>query len=129
MMVKSTFPLVMGAAVLALSGCLGGEGLKQYNGNPNSIIATNQDRGDDAVSIIDGHAAIVYDPDGCQGWMIDDGVEATPDAGSIRRPACRFVTRNSRRELWLVNISPTARVCATMFRTTVDNLREYTCGT
>lgn len=74
MMVKSTFPL-LGAAVLALSGCFAEGGLQRYNGNPNSIIATNQDRGDDAVAIKDGHAAIVYDPDGCQGWMIDDGVE------------------------------------------------------
>ncbi len=75
MMMKSSFPLMMGASALLLSACVGGDGLQRYNGNPNSVIATNQDRGDDTQNITDGHAAIVYDPDGCQGWIIDDGVE------------------------------------------------------
>ena len=25
--------------------------------------------------LTEGHAAIAYDPDGCQGWIIDDGLE------------------------------------------------------
>lgn len=75
MMVRSSFPLMMGATALLLSACVAGDGLQRYNGNPNSVIATSQDRGRDSRNIADGHAAIVYDPDGCQGWIIDDGVE------------------------------------------------------
>ncbi len=74
-MMKRILPFALIGSALILSACVEGGGLRAYNGNPNSIIATNQDRGSDAVNIVDGHAAIVYDPDGCQGWMIDDGVE------------------------------------------------------
>lgn len=69
------------AAVLAmgLSGCAGGliegfEGTQPYSG-PESVIATAEDFGRDRVALIDGQAAIAYDPDGCQVWIIDDGVE------------------------------------------------------
>lgn len=62
-----------------LSGCGGGfvevfEGTKPYSG-PDSVIATNKDRGEDDAGLVDGQAAIAYDPDGCQVWIIDDGVE------------------------------------------------------
>ena len=29
----------------------------------------------DSVALVDGEAAIAYDPDGCQVWIIDDGIE------------------------------------------------------
>ncbi len=59
-------------AVMVLSGC---EGLTPYRQSPNTVIATNHDTGFDNKSLVDGHAAIAYDPDGCQGWIMDDGVE------------------------------------------------------
>jgi hypothetical protein len=62
----------------ALSGCGGFfegiEGTQRYSG-PDSVIATAEDYGRDAVDLVDGEAAIAYDPDGCQVWIIDDGVE------------------------------------------------------
>lgn len=70
------------ALVLAtgLSGCggytegFGFEGTQRYSG-PDSVIATGQDHGTDAGDLVDGQAAIAYDPDGCQVWIIDDGIE------------------------------------------------------
>jgi hypothetical protein len=69
--------LILGFGTL-LSGC-GGlfegiEGTQPYSG-PDSVIATAEDYGRDAVGLKDGEAAIAYDPDGCQVWIIDDGVE------------------------------------------------------
>jgi hypothetical protein len=68
---------VLGLGTL-LSGCggffEGVEGTQPYSG-PDSVIATAEDFGRDAVSLKDGEAAIAYDPDGCQVWIIDDGVE------------------------------------------------------
>ena len=62
----------------ALSGCGGFfesfEGTQPYSG-PDSVIATAEDFGRDKVSLVDGQAAIAYDPDGCQVWIIDDGIE------------------------------------------------------
>jgi len=69
--------LVLGLGTL-LSGCggffEGVEGTQRYSG-PDSVIATAEDYGRDAVALKDGEAAIAYDPDGCQVWIIDDGVE------------------------------------------------------
>jgi hypothetical protein len=69
--------LVLGLGTL-LSGCgsffEGVEGTQPYSG-PDSVIATAEDYGRDSVSLQDGEAAIAYDPDGCQVWIIDDGVE------------------------------------------------------
>jgi hypothetical protein len=69
--------LVLGFGTL-LSGC-GGlfegiEGTRPYSG-PDSVIATAQDYGRDSSNLVDGEAAIAYDPDGCQVWIIDDGLE------------------------------------------------------
>jgi hypothetical protein len=69
--------LVLGLGTL-LSGC-GGlfegiEGTVPYSG-PDSVIATAQDYGRDDTKLVDGEAAIAYDPDGCQVWIIDDGLE------------------------------------------------------
>jgi hypothetical protein len=63
--------LAVGAS---LSGCglLGGSRL--YHG-PDSVIATDDDTGTDDGGLVDGEAAIAYDPDGCQVWIIDDGLE------------------------------------------------------
>lgn len=62
-------------AALALSGCTEGfEGTRPYSG-PNSVIATGLDKGHDSGVLRNGHAAIAYDPDGCQNWIIDDGLE------------------------------------------------------
>ena len=63
----------------AVSGCGAGliegiEGTQRYSG-PDSVIATAEDFGRDKVGLVDGEAAIAYDPDGCQVWIIDDGVE------------------------------------------------------
>jgi hypothetical protein len=42
----------------------------------DSIIARGADAGFlDKGPLREGEAAIVYDPDGCQGWLIDDGIE------------------------------------------------------
>ena len=57
----------------ALAGCT--SGLTPYGGNPNTVIATARDTGFDKIGLRDGGAAIAYDPDGCQGWLMDDGVE------------------------------------------------------
>lgn len=60
---------------LALSGCVT-DGLTAYNGDPNTVIATGKDKGSvDKTGLINGQAAIAYDPDGCQVWIMDDGVE------------------------------------------------------
>lgn len=50
------------------------EGTQPYSG-PDSVIATAEDYGEDDAALVDGQAAIAYDPDGCQVWIIDDGVE------------------------------------------------------
>lgn len=63
------------AAALLLTACGEGfEGTQAYSGS-NSIIATGQDQGRDAGVLLNGRAAIAYDPDGCQNWIIDDGLE------------------------------------------------------
>lgn len=66
------------AVATAVSGCGGFiesfEGTQPYSG-PESVIATAEDFGRDRVGLIDGQAAIAYDPDGCQVWIIDDGIE------------------------------------------------------
>lgn len=62
---------------VVLSGCVAGEsfeGTQAYRGG-SSIIATGQDQGHDTGVLRNGRAAIAYDPDGCQNWVIDDGLE------------------------------------------------------
>ncbi len=68
----------LGLATL-VAGCggletFGFEGTSRYHG-PTSVIATGQDQGSDDGVLADGQAAIAYDPDGCQVWIIDDGLE------------------------------------------------------
>jgi hypothetical protein len=62
------------AAVGALAGCSFLEGSRPYYG-PASVIAKPQDSGTDEGGLVEGDAAIAYDPDGCQVWIIDDGLE------------------------------------------------------
>lgn len=62
-------------AAVALAGGVAGCGVTPYGG-PDSVIATGQDRGFmDKGALVNGEAAIAYDPDGCQNWIIDDGIE------------------------------------------------------
>jgi len=70
-----------GMLILAsvIAACDGGsiellEGTRRAAG-PDVVIATGADFGTDDVRLTDGEAAIAYDPDGCQVWIIDDGVE------------------------------------------------------
>ena len=67
----SVLVAVLGATTL--SGCI--EGVQRYRQHPDTVIATAYDRGRDAGVLEEGQAAIAYDPDGCQGWLIDDGLE------------------------------------------------------
>ena len=61
--------------VLLIAGCSENfEGTQAYSG-ANSIIATGQDQGRDSGVLVNGVAAIAYDPDGCQNWIMDDGLE------------------------------------------------------
>ncbi len=64
------------ATAITLGGCVGEsfEGTQRYSG-PTSIIATGQDQGRDSGVLVNGRAAIAYDPDGCQNWIMDDGLE------------------------------------------------------
>jgi len=67
-------PVALIAASL-LSACEGG-GLVRYVESPNTVIATAADTGPrDNISLRNGGFAIAYDPDGCQNWIADDGVE------------------------------------------------------
>ncbi len=59
---------------LFLAACGGFEGTERYKGS-QSVIATGQDQGRDPGVLKNGEAAIAYDPDGCQNWIIDDGLE------------------------------------------------------
>ena len=65
-------PALIAAALL--SGCEG-VGLVPYVESPTTVIATSADTGRDSTPLRNGFAAIAYDPDGCQNWIIDDGVE------------------------------------------------------
>jgi hypothetical protein len=64
--------LSLPVVAVLLAGCE--DGIRPYSG-ANSIIAAPIDRGLGDNVLTDGAAAIVYDPDGCQGWLIDDGIE------------------------------------------------------
>ena len=59
-------------AAMSLSACVG---LTPFRNGSDTIIASNHDTGIDSHTLSDGHAAIAYDPSGCQVWIIDDGVE------------------------------------------------------
>lgn len=74
---NNTVKITVVLSALVLSGCVQGErfeGTQRYTG-PDSIIATGQDQGRDSGVLRNGQAAIAYDPDGCQNWIMDDGLE------------------------------------------------------
>jgi hypothetical protein len=66
---------VLLAAATGLSGCLGVNSGPGPNGEL-PIIARSYDTGFDSRTDLGTlRPAVVYDPDGCQGWIIDSGVE------------------------------------------------------
>ena len=74
---NNTFKIGAVLAIMAVGGCVGEagqSGLRPYHG-PDSVIATGLDKGRDSGVLRNGQAAIAYDPDGCQNWIMDDGVE------------------------------------------------------
>lgn len=68
-----TRPAILLLTAALLSGCT--DGLTPYAQSPGTVIATARDTGSDNIGLRNGGAAIAYDPDGCQGWIMDDGVE------------------------------------------------------
>ncbi|SFA86925.1 hypothetical protein SAMN05421688_1331 [Poseidonocella pacifica] len=63
--------------ILGLGATLAGcsiEGTQSYGG-ADSIVAVGQDQGNDPGGLAQGRAALAITPDGCQVWLIDDGVE------------------------------------------------------
>jgi len=74
-MMKMNVPLIGLALAFGLSGCVSIEGTSVPRGDGTDVIATGVDKGWDTGVLQNGRAAIVYDPDGCQNWMIDDGLE------------------------------------------------------
>ena len=74
---NNTFKITAALSALVLSGCVQTESFEgtQRARGPDSIIATGQDQGRDTGVLRNGQAAIAYDPDGCQNWIMDDGLE------------------------------------------------------
>lgn len=70
----------LGLCILALAGC-------EVLPGQNSIV----DRGFDGALLEDGRANVWIDPDGCQHWWIDDGVEGymTPRLNRDGTPRCQ----------------------------------------
>lgn len=67
------FSIALGlAALTVLAGC---EGTKPYVRSPDTVIASDSDGGVDGGKLPDGVGAVAYDPDGCQVWIVDDGLE------------------------------------------------------
>ena len=72
---KIVYTLMATAGLLA--GC--GEAFEGVSpvgsGNGVPLVAVGTDRGIDAHPLTDLQAGIYIDPDGCQVWMIDNGLE------------------------------------------------------
>ena len=67
-------PAALGLLMTASACTEGFEGTTRYAG-PDSVIATNIDKGRDSGPMTANNPGIAYTPDGCQVWFIDDGVE------------------------------------------------------
>lgn len=86
-----TRKLVLGAllAPLALAGCMSSTA---YTGGQPPLIATNTDTFlGDSPGPRDGLAAVAITPDGCEAWIIDEGVEGYASTRSDPRsglPVC-----------------------------------------
>lgn len=69
------FSLLVGGT-LVLAGCVENfEGVRLPSGDGPPVVAIGEDRGRDSGSLSRLEAGIYIDPDGCQIWMIDDGLE------------------------------------------------------
>jgi predicted small lipoprotein YifL len=64
--------LLAGLMMASLAGC---EARYPFFAGPDTVIATDRDTGLDANPLPNGTGAIAYDPDGCQVWIVDDGIE------------------------------------------------------
>ncbi|WP_295533539.1 hypothetical protein [uncultured Thioclava sp.] len=76
--------LSIGAAAVSLAACEGGEGARQIG--PGKSI----DGGIDAKHLSQLKAGVWIDPDGCDHWIIDDGVEGylTARVDDYGKPIC-----------------------------------------
>lgn len=75
-MMKWNAPLFALMAALGLTACTEGfEGTQRAIGDGTDVISTGLDKGRDGGVLANAEAAVVYDPDGCQAWYINDGVE------------------------------------------------------
>jgi hypothetical protein len=72
-MSKFTLIPLLIAGAFGLAGCA--DGVTPYVFSPNTVIATSTDTGHDKGPLLEGDAAVAYDGDGCQVWIIDDGIE------------------------------------------------------
>ena len=72
--------LILGVAATALVAC-------ERSGDANDIV----DSGIDGGFLTDGNANVWVDPDGCQHWYIDDGLEGfmTPRLNRDGTPKCQ----------------------------------------
>lgn len=60
------------SSAMLVTGC----GVTPYVKSPDTVIARGYDGGlGNRGTLQDGGAGIAYDPDGCQGWILDDGIE------------------------------------------------------
>lgn len=84
-----TFILTALVAPLALAGCMSST---EYTGNGVPLIARNVDGTfGDTAGPRDGMAAVAVTPDGCEAWIIDEGVEGYASTRSDPRsglPRC-----------------------------------------
>lgn len=69
-----TCKLSLAIVALGSIAACSGTGLRPYGGS-NDFIAIATDGGIDSGSNASNNAAIAVTPDGCQAWLIDDGVE------------------------------------------------------
>lgn len=66
------FVLLALLAPIAVAGCQS----TAYDGGAPKLIATNVDRTfGDTPGPLDGVAAVAITPDGCEAWIMDEGVE------------------------------------------------------
>ena len=74
-MTRTLVTLVLLGSATLVAGCAEGLGVKPYRQGPDTVIATAYDTGFSQGVLPSGGGAIAYDPDGCQAWILDDGVE------------------------------------------------------
>jgi hypothetical protein len=64
-----------GAGLILVATLAGCTGVTSSGGDGVPVIARPYDTGIDRTPLKNQTAGIVYDPDGCQSWIIDDGLE------------------------------------------------------